>query len=80
MVIVYKEEKYILRDIKMCGATVFNIPTKLIGGDVIIPDEAHGLFEFIENHNIESMDWQDWLDVLEIGDDYNMKKIGKLEE
>lgn len=66
MVIVFRNEEWSKETININGAKIYNVPVKrgMIGK---VPDEAKGIDKFIEKHNIESMDWQDWLDILQVG-------------
>lgn len=68
MVIVFKKEEWVKDTLRLDdGVEIYNVPMLKKGIDREIPNEAKGIDAFVKRHNIESMDWQDWLDILEEG-------------
>lgn len=66
MVIVFRNEEWSKETININGTKIYNVPVKR-GTIGEVPNDFNGIDKFIEKHNIESMDWQDWLDILQVG-------------
>lgn len=67
MVIVFRNEEWSKETININGNKIYNVPVKRGAIGTEVPDDFKGIDRFMEKHNIESMDWQDWLDILQIG-------------
>lgn len=67
MVIIFRNEEWSKETININGTEIYNVPVKRRAIGAEVPDDFKGIDRFIEKYNIESMDWQDWLDILEVG-------------